>query len=786
MTFEIAIVLFIVGTSLVLFITDWVRMDVVALMVLCALALTGLATPTEALSGFSNAAVITVWSMFILSEGLTRAGVANVIGRNLLRFAGQSEQQMILVIMVTAGLMSGVMNNIGVAALMLPVIVDVARRSGLPAPRLLMPLAYGSLLGGLTTLVGTPPNLLISGALNDAGFDAFELFDFTPLGLLILLFGSLFVAYVGRHLLPSKAPEKTDARRGRDLQAQYGLHERMFLLRVPAQSVVVGRTIDEVGLESSARLVLIALMRSGSTRSLPPREMRLAANDLLLVEGRADRFDAMGKWGDLTIEREAPLLKELMSGQIELRELQVAEGSPLVDEPLRHDEFRSRYAANVLALRRGQDVRRSQLAKTTVAVGDRLLVQCDPDKVSALEGSGDFATVAKLTSEELSDVYKLEDSAFILHVPRESEVAGLTLGATRLADAFDFRLLGLFRDGAMHVMPPAEEVIHGGDLLIVQGRTEDIDVLRGLQELDVEYDATPHLHLLDSDGLQLVEATLHPHSSLAGRRVDDVNFRNRVQIELVAIWRNGRPLRTELGRQKLQLGDALLLLGPRERLAHLSQDPDLIVLTPVAVTEVDTSKAPIASSLMLMVVGAVLLGFLPIAIAAVLGATLMVLTRCLTMEAAYRAIDWRAIFLIAGMLPLGIAMERSGAASYLAETVMHALGDRGPWIVIAGLYAVTAMATMIVPTAALVLIMAPVVLSASAELGILPYAPMMAIAMAASASFTSPISHPANVLVMGPGGYRFVDYLKLGVPLTIVVFLVVAVFLPFFWPLRIS
>jgi len=203
----------------------------------------------------------------------------------------------------------------------------------------------------------------------------------------------------------------------------------------------------------------------------------------------------------------------------------------------------------------------------------------------------------------------------------------------------------------------------------------------------------------------------------------------------------------------------------------------------VSAQVVDASKAPVAGVLMLAMVAAVLAGWLPIYIAAVVAATLMVLTHCLTMEQAYRAIEWRSIFLIAGMLPLGIAMHKTGAAQWIAGEVMSTLGGYGAWPVIAGLYGVTALATMIVPTAALVVLMAPIVLSSSAELGISPHAAMMAVAMAASASFTSPISHPANVLVMGPGGYRFFDYLKLGVPLTLVVFLVVALFLPVFWPL---
>ena len=186
---------------------------------------------------------------------------------------------------------------------------------------------------------------------------------------------------------------------------------------------------------------------------------------------------------------------------------------------------------------------------------------------------------------------------------------------------------------------------------------------------------------------------------------------------------------------------------------------------------------------MLTVVGTVLIGWLPIYIAAIIGGTLMVLTRCLTMEEAYRAIDWRAIFLIAGMLPLGTAMEQSGAAEFLAQQTMNLLGPMGPWWVIAGLYLITAAGTMIIPTAALVVLMSPIVLSASADLGIAPQTAMMAVAMAASASFTSPISHPANILVMGPGGYKFADYIRLGLPLTIVVFITVMLMLPLLWPL---
>jgi len=225
------------------------------------------------------------------------------------------------------------------------------------------------------------------------------------------------------------------------------------------------------------------------------------------------------------------------------------------------------------------------------------------------------------------------------------------------------------------------------------------------------------------------------------------------------------------------------LLGPREKLQLLDSDPDFLILTPLGRKPPDTRRAPLAALIMLGVVVSVMAGHAPIAVAAVVGGSIMVLTGCLNMEQAYRAIDWRAIFLIAGMLPLGTAMQETGAAAYLAAQVMDILGDAGPWAVIGGLYVVTATATMIIPTAALVVLMSPIALSAMGDLGLQPETAMMAIAMAASASFTSPISHPANILVMGPGRYRFVDYLKIGVPLTLVIFVVVMVVLPIFWPL---
>jgi di/tricarboxylate transporter len=781
---EIALVLIILAIALVLFISEVLRMDLVALLVLCALAVTGVVTPNEAISGFSNAAVITVWAMFILSEGLTRTGIADILGRQVMKIAGRKEIPLIFWIMVISGGLSAFMNNIGVAALMLPVVIDIARRTEVPPSRLLMPLAYGCLLGGLTTLIGTPPNLLIAGALAQGGQVPFTLFDFTPVGAGAMMVGVLFVCLVGRLMLPKIDPAATSQKRSqRNLRSQYSLQERTFTMTVPYDSLLVGKTLAESRISSAAGLIVMVLERRSQVISLPSRKTILESGDKLLIQGRLDRFDEMRQWSDLIIEREAPLLQTLLSGQVELVEVTIAEDSALVKGLLHHTEFRRRFGANVLAIKRDELIRRDNLAYVPIRGGDKLLLQGAEDIIDTLEGNQEFSEVRIATEEDLTDNYRLQERIFVVRVPRDSRLGGTTLAQSRIGDAFDFRLLGTFREGNLQFMPEPDEVILGGDLLLLQGRAEDLDVLVGLQELTIRQESSASPSIFESDRLATLEATLSPQSKLAGISVADVNFREKFGLALIAIWRSGKAIRSDLDQLELLHGDALLFVGPRNKLSLLNDDADFLVLTPVSMPSADTRRAPLASLIMLGVITSVLIGWLPISVAAILGASLMVLSGCLNMEQAYRAIDWRAVFLIAGMLPLGIAMQETGTAEYLATKVMASLGEYGPWPVIMGLYAITALGTMIIPTAALVVLMSPIVLSTCGEMGIMPHTAMMAVAMAASASFTSPISHPANILVMGPGGYRFSDYIKLGAPLTLVIFVAVMLLLPIFWPL---
>ncbi len=783
MTFEIAMVLGILVVSLILFISEVIRMDLVALLVLATLAISPLVDPADAFAGFSNSAVITVWAMFILSEGLTRTGIADIIGRQVMRLAGRREIAMVFVIMVTGAVLSAFMNNIGVAALMLPVVVDVARRTGIPPSRLLMPLAYSTLLGGLMTLIGTPPNLLISEAMTQNGYEAFKLFDFTPIGGAIMVIGVAFVALFGRLMLPKGKVKGDKHVSQRSLRSRYKLHDRTFMMRVPRDSVLVGKTLAESRIGASTGLIILSLIRGGRSETLPGRQTVIRGGDGLLVQGRIDQFRELRRWSDLVIEREAPVLKSMVAEKIRYAQVTIAEGSPVVADLIRHAAFRSRFNVAVVGLWRRKRYRLTNLAYVPLKAGDKVLVQGELEAIEQLEKYSDFSEVEVFDEERLREKYHADERLFVVRLPKDSELHDVTLEKSRLADVFDFRVVAVFRDGELGVMPRGDTVLEAGDLLLIEGQPGDLDVLRGLQELELDTKVPASMGTFESERLTLMDATLDPRTSLAGSTAGELNFRERYGIELAGIWREGAPVTTDLADERLQIGDALLLLGPRDRLQLLSTDSDFLVLTPLGQEPPDTRRAPLAAAIMLAVVLSVMLGYLPIAIAAVAGCAVMVLTRCLDMEQAYRAIDWRAIFLIAGMLPLGTAMQDTGAATYLAGQVMNLLGDAGPWPVIMGLYVLTAMATMIIPTAALVVLMSPIVLSAMADMGLQPETAMMAIAMAASASFTSPISHPANILVMGPGGYRFVDYLRVGVPLTIVVFITVMILLPILWPL---
>jgi len=602
LTTDILLMLAILAIAILFFITDWLRLDVVAILVLLTLILTGLITPEEAFRGFSSPAVITVWAIFIVSGGLFYTGVANLLGDRLLKLAGTSARRLVGVLMTAVGLMSGVMNNVGATAVMMPATVSMARKSQISASKLLIPLAFGSLLGGMITLIGTPPNILVSGALRTAGFEPFGLLDFAPVGLTVLVLGVIYMAIFGMRLLPDRTPSEllaSAAGSDADLVDLYRLGERLFRARIPADSPLIGQRLVQSGLREDFDLSVIAMERWGGTRLVPDKDTILRRGDVLLIEGMSDNVVWAGQTGRLDVQPE-------------------------------------------------------------VGVHDKEL---------------------------------------------QSEVIGIA------------------------------------------------------------------------------EVLLSPHSNQAGKTLTDIQFREKYHLTVLAILRDGRPQRTGLADLSLRFGDTLLVQGPRQNFRILGREADYVVLGDVESTPpLRTQKAPVAIGILVVMLVPVVAGWLPITAAALLAGMLMVLTGCLTMDEAYQSIEWKSVFLVAGTLPLGIAMEKTGTADLLATLMVNAVGGLGPMALLAGFYILTNLLTQFMSNAASTVLIAPIAIESALRIGSEPYALLMAVAVGASAGFLTPVGHQSNVLVMGPGGYRFGDYFKAGFPLDVLTLVTVLVVVPLVWP----
>lgn len=778
MTIEIALVFVIIAVAVILFVSDKLRVDLVALLVLAALVLTGLITPADALSGFSNPAVITVWAVFILSGALSRTGVANIIGNQVMRIAGVGQFRLLFLIMFTAAILSAFMNNVGVAALLLPVIIEIARRTETPPSKLLMPLAFGALLGGLTTLIGTPPNILASDALRDNGLEPFGLFDFAPVGIVIMLAGLIYLVLVGQRLLPSlDTAKELDTSDESDLEEFYHLQEQLLVLQIPKDSQLSGMSLEESQLGLMLGLNVIAIINNGHTQLSPGAKNKLQAGDRLLVVGEKEKLARLRQHQVDTLERQPLTVERIQAAGIELVEAQLTKDSPLVGQTLLNADFRDEFGLNVLAIRRNDAIIRSNLPSIDLQVGDSLLVQGSTERINKLRETDDF----QIHDAGAADVIQLHKRLLIVGIPSDSNLVGKSLMDSQLGAAFGLTVLRIIRGEETIVLPGADEVVEAGDILLVQGSEEDIAALRGLEELEVDETSTT-IEDLEIEGMGLAEAVLSPHTTLDGKSLADLRFRDRYDLNVLAIWRGGTAYRHNLREMKLRFGDALLLYGSRDKFKLLGSDPDFVVLREEAQIPPRTNKAPIAVAIMAAVFLTVLFGWLPIAIAAVIGGTLMVLSGSLTMDEAYRYIEWPAVFLIAAMLPLGIALQNSGAAQLLANGMIGIVGDMGPLAMLAGLFILCVLASQVMPNPAVIVLMAPIAIATASDLDVSPRAFMMGIAIAASASFLSPVSHPANVLVMGPGGYRFADYIKVGLPLTLIVFIIVLLILPIVWP----
>lgn len=597
-----AITSLILSAAVILLLSGRVRPDLVSLLVMLSLGLAGILTVQETLSGFSRSAVVTIMAIFILAEGLRRSGVTDRMGTWLIRLAGASELRLTGIVTLAGALLSLFMNNIAAASVLLPAVSGAARKLRLSPARLLMPLAFGTILGGMATLF-TTTNIIASSLLRDQGLAGFGVLAFAPLGIFLVAAGILYLMLWGRRLLPTRLPrqELIDLEQiEKDLAEVYRLDERLVRAQVPLGSMLIGKTIRQSGLREDYQLNVIAVEHNGHGALAPTPELKI---------------------------------------------------SP----------------------------------------GDSLLISSKPEFLSA---------------EKLGSILN----------------------------------------------------IHGG--------------WRGLD------------HHREWNDLGLVEAVLAPRSSLIGKSLRDAHFREKYQLNVIAIWRSGRPYRTGVSDLPLQFGDALLLIGSPQSEKMLHTEPDLIVLAEHEYQPPASPRRAWLASLVMFatIVMAILFGSY-IGEIMLAGAVLMILVGMLTMDEAYQAIDWKSVFVIAGMLPLGIAMTKSGLASTLGGWVIDLAGPAGPLALLISLVILTVLFSQVMNGAAVAAMMVPIGIGAATQLGVDPRAITMGIALATSMAFITPFGHPVNILVMGSGGYQLRDYARVGLPLTMIVLVVLFTLLPVFWPL---
>jgi di/tricarboxylate transporter len=609
MNTDLAIVLTLLAATIVMFALNRPRMDAVALIMMTVLPLTGVITMSDALAGLSDPNIVLIAALFVIGEGLVRTGVAQRLGDLLIRRAGRSEARLVMLLMVIVAGVGSFMSSTGVVAIFIPIVLRIARNSGIAAGRLMMPLSVAALISGMMTLIATPPNLIVHSELVRQGHAGFNFFSFTPFGVPVLILALLYMLFARRWLASeAKVPENDQSRpRLSEWVEEYGLADREHRLSIRPDSPWVGKRLDELDLRATSGVNIVAIERQkpfSTSIVQPAADTELQPGDVLFLDVRG-----------ATIDIEA---------------------------------------------------------------------LCERFGLSRLPMSGNYFT----------DQSQAIGMAEVM-IPATSRLIGETIVTAGFRTAYDLAVVGLKRGQAAH-----------------------------------------------QDGVL---------------------------------------------NETLRLGDTLLVVGPWRAIRKLQGERrELIVLNVPAELEdvvAAPSRAPHAAVILALVVAMMVAGIVPNVQAALIGCLVLGLFKCVDMTSAYRSIHWQTLILIVGMLPFSLALQNTGGVDLAADALLGAIGQASPRTMLAAIFVLTSVLGLFISNTATAVLMAPVALGVAAELGLSPYPFAMTVALAASAAFMTPVSSPVNTLVLGPGNYSFFDFVRIGVPFTLVVLatslLLVPLILPF-------
>lgn len=616
--------LIILALSAVFFVNGKLRSDLVALCALVLLIVFNILTPEEALSGFSNPIVIMMVGLFVVGGAIFKTGLAKMISSKILRLAGKSELKLFILIMVVTAFIGAFVSNTGTVALMLPIVVSMAASANISPGRFLMPLAFASSMGGMATLIGTPPNLVVDEVLSNAGFTDLSFFSFTPIGVICVFIGLVVLIPLSKFFLVKKEDGKdtktTTGHSPKELAKKYQLSDNLYRIQIRPGSRIGGKKLQELNITQAYNLSILEIRRQSSSQgrflktvdqSLAGPHTELQENDILYVFGPFEKVNQFAKEQNL-----------------ELTDTHVSE---------------------------------------------------------YVEG----AEVEKLSVREIG----------------------------------------------------------------------------------------------------IAEVLLMPDSKLINKAVKDSGFRDKYSVNILGIQRKGEYILNDIKDIKMHAGDILLIQGTWDSIARMSQKQSQWVVLGQPLEEASKVtldyKAPVAALIMVLMIAAMVFDFIPIppVAAVIIAGILMVLTGCFrNVEEAYKTINWESVVLIAAMLPMSLALEKTGASNLISEKLVSGLGDYGPLVLMAGIYFTTSLLTMFISNTATAVLVAPIALQSAIAINVSPYPFLLAVTVGASMCFASPFSTPPNALVMSAGKYTFMDYVKVGLPLQIVMGIAMVFILPLLFP----
>ena len=616
--------LIILALSAVFFVNGKLRSDLVALCALVLLIVFNILTPEEALSGFSNPIVIMMVGLFVVGGAIFKTGLAKMISSKILRLAGKSELKLFILIMMVTAFIGAFVSNTGTVALMLPIVVSMAASANISPGRFLMPLAFASSMGGMATLISTPPNLVVDEVLSNAGFTDLSFFSFTPIGVICVLIGLVVLIPLSKFFLVKKEDGKdtktTTGHSPKELAKKYQLSDNLYRIQIRPGSRIGGKKLQELNITQAYNLSILEIRRQSSSQgrflktvdqSLAGPHTELQENDILYVFGPFEKVNQFAKEQNL-----------------ELTDTHVSE---------------------------------------------------------YVEG----AEVEKLSVREIG----------------------------------------------------------------------------------------------------IAEVLLMPDSKLINKAVKDSGFRDKYSVNILGIQRKGEYILNDIKDIKMHAGDILLIQGTWDSIARMSQKQSQWVVLGQPLEEASKVtldyKAPVAALIMVLMIAAMVFDFIPIppVAAVIIAGILMVLTGCFrNVEEAYKTINWESVVLIAAMLPMSLALEKTGASNLISEKLVSGLGDYGPLVLMAGIYFTTSLLTMFISNTATAVLVAPIALQSAIAINVSPYPFLLAVTVGASMCFASPFSTPPNALVMSAGKYTFMDYVKVGLPLQIVMGIVMVFILPLLFP----